>query len=104
MGVRKDMGVHKDAPPSPPLSLPPFPLSLPPSVVPASAWTRKIKIKIKIYFILFFKFYLVVVAGLGRENFFSIFGFRFSIPKIPEIPELHRLREQSREKKKVFSA
>jgi hypothetical protein len=47
----------------------------------------------------------VVVAGLEREKFFSIFnfqfsifGFRFSIPKIPE------LRGRSREKKKVFSA
>jgi hypothetical protein len=41
---------------------------------------------------------------------FSIFGFRFSIPKIPELPELPELRElrelrrRSHEKKKVFSA
>jgi hypothetical protein len=50
---------------------------------------------------------LVVVAGLERENFFSIFGFRFSIPKIPKLPkllELRGLRGRSREKKKVFSA
>jgi hypothetical protein len=36
-----------------------------------------------------------------------MFGFQFSIPKIPKIPklpELCRLRGQSREKKKVFSA
>jgi hypothetical protein len=46
------------------------------------------------------------VAGLEREKF-TIFGFRFSIPKIPKIPqlpELRGLRGQSREKKKVFSA
>jgi hypothetical protein len=47
---------------------------------------------------------LVVVAGLERENQFSIFNFRFSIPEIPELPELPELRGRSREKKKVFSA
>jgi hypothetical protein len=56
---------------------------------------------------------LVVVAGLERENFFSIFNFQFSIPKIPkipklpelpELPELRGLHGRSREKKKVFSA
>jgi hypothetical protein len=57
---------------------------------------------------------LVVVAGLEREKKFiiynlqfSVFGFRFSIPKIPELPELPKLPElrgRSREKKKVFSA
>jgi hypothetical protein len=49
---------------------------------------------------------------LGKKeiffNFqFSIFGFRFSIPKIPKLPklpELRGLRGRSREKKKVFSA
>jgi hypothetical protein len=38
---------------------------------------------------------------------FSVFGFRFSIPKIPKLPklpELRGLRGRSREKKKVFSA
>jgi hypothetical protein len=41
-----------------------------------------------------------------RELFFqfSIFGFRFSIPKIPKLPELRGLRGRSCEKKKVFSA
>jgi hypothetical protein len=51
-------------------------------------------------------FFLVVVAGLERENFFSIFNFQFSIPKIPKLPKLpvlRRLRGRSREKKKVFS-
>jgi hypothetical protein len=53
---------------------------------------------------------LVVVAGLEREKKFTIYNFRFSIPKIPKIPELpefpelHRLRGRSREKKKIFSA
>jgi hypothetical protein len=62
------------------------------------------------YFIFYFYFYfyfLVVVAGLERERIFSIFGFRFSIPKIPKIPklpELRGLRGRSRAKKKVFSA
>jgi hypothetical protein len=49
---------------------------------------------------------LVVVASLEREKF-SIFNFRFSIPKIPELPELPELRGlrgRSREKKKVFLA
>jgi hypothetical protein len=57
---------------------------------------KKIKIKIKIF--------LVVVAALERKNFFSIFNFQFSIPKLPKLPELRGLRERSREKKKVFSA
>jgi hypothetical protein len=53
---------------------------------------------------------LVVVAAMERVKKkiqFSIFGFRFSIPKIPEIPELPELRglrRPSHEKKKVFSA
>jgi hypothetical protein len=53
---------------------------------------------------------LVVDAGLERERKnlqFTIFGVRFSIPKIPELPELPELRGlcgQRREKKKVFSA
>jgi hypothetical protein len=53
---------------------------------------------------------LVVVAGLEREKKFTIYGFRFSIPKIPEIPELPELLElpelrwRSHKKKKVFSA
>jgi hypothetical protein len=59
--------------------------------------TRK---KFKILFIYFF----VVVAGLEREKKFTIFGFRFSIPKIPELPKLRGLCGRSREKKKVFSA
>jgi hypothetical protein len=46
---------------------------------------------------------LVVVASLERENFFSIFNFRFSIPKIPKIPKIPELRAL-RKKKKVFSA
>jgi hypothetical protein len=45
---------------------------------------------------------------LGKREFqFSIFNFRFSIPKIPnfpKLPELRGLRGRSREKKKVFSA
>jgi hypothetical protein len=45
-------------------------------------------------------FFSVFVAGLEREKF-TIFGFRFSIPKLPELHGLHR---RSREKKKVFSA
>jgi hypothetical protein len=32
-----------------------------------------------------------------------MFGFQFSIPKIPKLPELHGPLGQSREKKKVFS-
>jgi hypothetical protein len=56
---------------------------------------------------------LVVVAALEREKKFSIFNFRFSIPKIPkipkipelpELPELRGLRGRSCEKKKIFSA
>jgi hypothetical protein len=56
---------------------------------------------------------LVVVAGLEREKKFTIFDFRFSIPKIleipelpelPDLPELRGLRGRSRKKKKVFSA
>jgi hypothetical protein len=56
---------------------------------------------------------LVVVAGLEREEKFTIYNFLFSIPKIPEIPEIPELPElpellelhgRSREKKKVFSA
>jgi hypothetical protein len=35
---------------------------------------------------------LVVVAGLEREKFFSIFNFLFSIPKIPKIPKLPEFR------------
>jgi hypothetical protein len=77
-------------PPSP--SLPPLPPSLPPLYCPRRC--EKIKLK-KI------NFFLVVVAGLERENFFTIFGFRFSIPKIPE---LRGLCGRSHEKKKVFSA
>jgi hypothetical protein len=60
---------------------------------------KKIKIKKKKI--------LVVFADLERENLFSIFNFRFSIPKIPKLPkhpELRRLCGRSREKKKVFSA
>jgi hypothetical protein len=97
--VRADMGIHADASPSPPLSLPPLPspLSLPPQR-PHGREKNKIN-KIK--------FILVVVAGLERKKKISIFNFRFSIPKIPKIPklpELHGLRGRSRKKKKVFSA
>jgi hypothetical protein len=35
---------------------------------------------------------LVVVAGLEREKKFTIYNFRFSIPKIPKLPELSGLR------------
>jgi hypothetical protein len=63
--------------------------------------------KKKTNFFLFFIF-LVVVAGLGREKFFSIFNFQFSVFGfrflIPKLPELRGLRGRSREKKKVFSA
>jgi hypothetical protein len=55
---------------------------------------KKFKFKFKLLF-------LLVVASLERENFFSIFGFRFSISKIPE---LRGLRGRSCEKKKVISA
>jgi hypothetical protein len=34
-GIRADMGARADAPPSPPLSLPPLPLSLPPPLPPS---------------------------------------------------------------------
>jgi hypothetical protein len=52
---------------------------------------------------------LIVVAGLEREKFFSIFHFQFSVfnpptPELPELPELRGIRGRSREKKKVFSA
>jgi hypothetical protein len=50
---------------------------------------------------------LVVVAGLEREKKFTIFGFRFEIPKTPKIPELaalRGLRGRSRNKQKVFLA
>jgi hypothetical protein len=56
---------------------------------------------------------LVLAVGTEREKKFTIFGFRFSIPKIPKISELTELAEltelcglrgRSREKKKVFSA
>jgi hypothetical protein len=62
----------------------------------ASARTRKKKKKKKFFFGSFWK----------ERGFFqlSIFGFRFSIPKIPKIPKLRGLRGRSREKKKVFSA
>jgi hypothetical protein len=86
--------------PSPPL---PSPLSLPPLYCPRGR--EKILKIFKKYFKKYFKFYfLVVVAGLERENFFPIFNFRFSIPKLPELPELRGLRGRSHEKKKVFSA
>jgi hypothetical protein len=69
---------------------------------------EKNKIIIYLFIYLFFKyFFLVVLASLERENFFSIFNFRFSIPKIPKLPklpELCGLRGRSCEKKKVFSA
>jgi hypothetical protein len=89
--------VRADASPSPLPPSPP-PLCCPHGRGAASARTRKEKEK---------KSFLVVVAGLEREKQFSIFGFRFSIPKIPELPELpalRGLRGQSYEKKKVFSA
>jgi hypothetical protein len=104
------MGVHADALPSPPLSLPPSlppsPLSLSPLYCPHGR-ENKIKIKIKNLF-LFLQLFLVVVAGLEREKKFTIYNFRFSIPKIPklpklpELPELYGLRRRSHEKKKVF--
>jgi hypothetical protein len=50
-------------------------------------------------------FFLVVACWKKKRK--KMFGFQFSIPKIPKIPklpELCRLRGQSREKKKVFSA
>jgi hypothetical protein len=75
----------------------------------ASAQTRKNKNKNKNKFINFFLFF-GSCCRLGKGEFFSIFGFRFSIPKIPKIPkipelsEFHGLRVRSREKKKAFSA
>jgi hypothetical protein len=42
-----------------------------------------------------------LLAGKERKK---MFGFRFSIPKIPKILELHGLLGRSREKKKVFLA
>jgi hypothetical protein len=50
------------------------------------------------------------VKTASARQFFSIFNFWFSVPKIPKIPkipklpELCGLRGRSREKKKVFSA
>jgi hypothetical protein len=45
-------------------------------------------------------FFFGTCCRLGKRE---IFGFRFRFP-IPKLPELHGLCEQSREKKKVFSA
>jgi hypothetical protein len=43
----------------------------------------------------------LLAAGKEKKK---MFGFRFSIPKIPKILELRKLRGRSREKKKVFLA
>jgi hypothetical protein len=97
-------------PPSPPLPSP----SLPPLCYPRGRKKKKEKKKDFFYFYFYFyKFFFGSCCCLGKRgkiltsNFqFSIFGFRFSIPKvpkIPELPELRGLRGRSREKKKVFS-
>jgi hypothetical protein len=52
-------------------------------------------------FIYLLNFIFVVVAHLKRGKKNSVFGFWFSIPKIPKLPEL---RGWSHEKKKAFSA
>jgi hypothetical protein len=113
--VHADMGVRADASPSPP-----SPPGLP-SAVRTDAGLRprgrekkyKIKLKNKIYFLLKKNFGSYCRLGKREKIFnfqFSIFNFRFSIPKLPklpelpELPELRGLRGRSREKKKVFSA
>jgi hypothetical protein len=98
-------------PPSPSLSLPPLPSPTPsladavccPRVRWAASVRTREKNKNKNKIIFIFNFFWVVVAGFEREKFI-IFGFRFSIPKLPKLPELRGLHEWSREKKKVFSA
>jgi hypothetical protein len=87
------------------------PLSLPPSPPPSLAETvcsPHGRENLCFIFLFLIKKNLLVVAGLERDtiyNFqFSVFGFRFSIPKIPKLPKLRGLHEQSRKKKKVFSA
>jgi hypothetical protein len=94
--VRADMGVR-----SAPMSLPPSPpLPSPLSLLPLCCTRGREKNNNN-------KFFLVVVAGLEREKKFTIFGFRFEIPKTPKIPELaalRGLRGRSRNKQKVFLA
>jgi hypothetical protein len=93
--------VRADAPPSP---LPPSPLL---SVRTLGCVHADATNKINKFFYFFYFFFLVVVADLEREKKFTIYNFRFSIPKIPKLPklpELYGLRGRSREKKKVFSA
>jgi hypothetical protein len=71
---------------------------------------REKKKNIFFYFLFFIlNFFFGSSCRLGKREFFfnfqfSVFGFRFSIPKIPKLPELRGLRGRSREKKKVFSA
>jgi hypothetical protein len=97
-------------PPSPPL---PLPSPTPPLSYPVRTQfvvctdAGKIKIKNKYFFIFIFWFFLVFFGSCWQlekklKNF--VFGFWFSIPKIPELPELRGLHGQSCKKKKVFSA
>jgi hypothetical protein len=91
--VRANMGRPRGRTHSlPPLSSP-SPLQCGRSLLSTRTREKKIKIKIKIKIISFGS-----CCRLGKRE---IFGFRFSIPKIPE---LRGLRGLSREKKKVFSA
>jgi hypothetical protein len=119
------MGMRADAPPSPPLSLPPLPLSLPPllSTRPCGSKKKILKILKNYFYFLSKKIWWSLLAWKDITKFqFSIFNFQFSIPKISKIPELPKLPElprfpklrelrglrglrgRSREKKKVFSA
>jgi hypothetical protein len=78
---------------------------------PPSARTRKkikklkkIKNKIKIIY-----FFMAVVAGLERENFFSIFNFQFSVfgfqsPKSPNSPSSTGFAGEAARRRRFFSA
>jgi hypothetical protein len=79
-------------PPSPPLPpLPPSPR--------LSARTRKIII---IIIIIKLNFFWYLLPAWKERKKFTIYNFRFSIPKIPKLPELRGLHEKPREEEGFF--
>jgi hypothetical protein len=95
--VRMDAHVRADAAQRPRgrISLPPLPSPPLPSPPPSPSLPSTVRADARnfIYlFLILILIFLVFVAGLERENFFSIFNFQFSIPKIPKIHELRGLR------------
>jgi hypothetical protein len=88
--------------PSPLASSPPPSPSLPPLCYPHG---REFFYFLFILFILFLKFFLVVVTDLERENFFTIYNFRFSVfnPQTPRTPRaLRASRAKPREEEGFF--